>query len=65
MADIREELVLAIHNAEFMCRVEHGCKTEFDCYNCIMANHDCTKGYIADYLLEQFDIKLWDGDYDD
>lgn len=62
MNEIREELVLAIHNAEFMCRFENGCRTGKDCYNCELLSRDCTKGYVADKLMEKFNISVKDGD---
>ena len=62
MIDVRDELVLFIHNAEFMCKVEHRCKNRNDCVGCEMFNRDCTKGYIADRLMEKFNISLKDGE---
>ena len=59
---LRDSLVLAIHSAEFMCRVEHGCKSAVDCSKCELLNKDCTKGYIVNRLLKQFDIYPKDSD---
>ena len=57
MADnLRESLLLTIHNAEFMCRVEHKCKNAVDCFGCDLFKKDCVKGYVADRLLERFNI---------
>lgn len=56
MDDIRESLVLFMQNAKFMCGVEHGCKNGADCIECEMLRRDCTYGYIADRILERFNI---------
>lgn len=62
MDNLRESLVRAIHNAEFMCRIEHGCKSAVDCSKCELLKQDCIKGYVVSRILERFDIKEKDGD---
>jgi hypothetical protein len=65
MADIKTLLEIEMYNAEFECKAKHGCRNGADCYKCELLQHSCVKGYVADKLLEKFDISVKNGERKD
>ena len=62
MADIKTLLETEMYKAEWECQTKHGCRNGADCYKCELLQHSCVKGYVAEKLLEKFDISLKDGE---
>lgn len=62
MADIMALLVIEMNNAEFACKIIHGCRNGEDCSKCELLQRFCVKGHVAEKLLEKFNISVKDGE---